>query len=107
MKGFREIVSILNSHGIDIGHLKERELFIDVYRFMATRHVLNTINWSRFAKDSVFQLVFPQPGMINEATVKQYCEASSDEERQKKMEMLYNLIKNTNAKRVFTYTETH
>lgn len=32
---------------------------------------------------------------------------SSDEERQKKMEMLYNLIKNTNAKRIFTYTETH
>jgi lysine 2,3-aminomutase len=82
-RGFREIVAILQSHGIEIGHLTERELFIDVYRFMATRHVLNTINWSRFAKDSVFQLVFPQPGMINAETVKAYSEASSEEERAK------------------------
>ncbi len=83
IKGFREIVEILKANGIEIGHLKERELFIDVYRFMATRHALNTINWSRFAKDSVFQLLFPQPGMINEKTVKQYSEATTDEERQK------------------------
>jgi lysine 2,3-aminomutase len=81
IKGFREIVAILESHGIDIGHLSERELFIDVYRFMATRHALNSINWDHFAKDSVFQLVFPQPGMINKETVKQYSEATSDQER--------------------------
>jgi len=83
IKGFREIAGILQSHGIEIGHLKERELFIEVYRFMATRHALNTINWERFAKDSVFQLVFPQPGMINADTVKRYSDAASDEERKK------------------------
>ncbi len=86
LKGFREIVGILESHGIKIGYLKERELFIEVYRFMVTRHVLNTINWSRFAKDSVFQLVFPQPGMINAETVRRYSEASNDEERKKIVE---------------------
>ncbi|MFO7721937.1 MAG: hypothetical protein R6V49_01825 [Bacteroidales bacterium] len=86
LEGFREIVGILKEHGIDIGHIIERELFIEVYRFMATRHVLNTINWKNFAKDSVFQLVFPQPGMINAETVKIYSEAKSDEERQKIVE---------------------
>lgn len=83
LNGFKEIVSILESNGIKIGHLKERELFIDVYRFMATRHALNAINWNNYAKDSVFQLVFPQPGMINKETVELYASAESDEERAK------------------------
>ncbi len=82
-KGFKEIVEILQKNGIEIGFIKERELFIDVYRFMATKHVLNTINWKNFAKDSVFQLVFPQPGMINDETVKLYDNANTEEERQK------------------------
>jgi len=81
LKGFREIVQILQNHGIEIGHLKERELFIEVYRFMATKHVLNTINWNNFEKDSVFQLVFPQPGMINPVTVEKYLNAATEEDR--------------------------
>jgi len=32
---------------------------------MATRHVLNSIDWNNFAKDSLFQLVFPQPEMVD------------------------------------------
>lgn len=83
LDGFKEIVEILKNNGIEIGHIKERELFIDVYRFMATKHALNTINWNSFEKDSVFQLIFPQPGMINKETVKLYSEAKTDEERQK------------------------
>ncbi len=82
LKGFREIVDILGSNGIDIGYLRERELFIDVYRFLATKHVLNKINWSDFEKDSLFKLVFPQPGMIKGDVVKAYSDAGSDEERQ-------------------------
>lgn len=82
VEGFREIVSILAENGIHIGHLEERELFIRVYRFMATKHVLNTINWSNFAKDSVFQLVFPQPGMIRADVTKAYLSAGSEEERE-------------------------
>ena len=81
LKGFREIVSVLKEHGIDIGHIAERELFIKIYRFMATRHVLNSINWNDFENDSLFQLVFPQPGMIKQATVEAYKNAKSDEER--------------------------
>ncbi len=80
--GFREIVKTLESNGINIGYITERELFIDVYRFLATKHVLNKINWDDFEKDSLFQLVFPQPGMIRGDVVHRYREAESVEERQ-------------------------
>ena len=83
LKGFHQIVEILNSNGIDIGFIKERELFIEVYRFLATKHILNAINWNDYKKDSIFQLVFPQPGMINKETVEKYVNAKDDEERDK------------------------
>ena len=86
IKGFREIVAILEANDIHIGHYKERELFIEVYRFLATKHVLNTINWDNFATDSVFQLVFPQPGMIKEHCTKAYLAAKTDEERKQIVE---------------------
>lgn len=81
LKGFREIVSILEDHGIDIGYILERELFIKIYRFMATGHVLNSINWDDFENDSLFQLVFPQPAMIREETVAAYKAAQTEEEK--------------------------
>jgi lysine 2,3-aminomutase len=80
-KGFREIVAILEQNGIDIGHIKERELFIDVYRFLATSHVLNKINWDDPHKDPLFQLVIPQPGMIRQDVVGAYLAAETDEQR--------------------------
>ncbi len=82
LAGFRKVVEILRSHGVDIGHIPERELFIEVYRFMATRHVLNAINWADFEKDSLFQLVMPQPGMIESSATQAYLDAKTDEERQ-------------------------
>ncbi len=93
MKGFREIVKVLADHGINIGHIEERELFIKVYRFMATKHVLDTINWANFEKDSVFQLVFPQPGMIRADVEKAYLLAGSDHEREK---IVKDYIRETN-----------
>ncbi|MBT3168421.1 MAG: hypothetical protein HN952_02590 [Candidatus Cloacimonetes bacterium] len=81
LSGFREIVEILHKSGINIGHIKARELFIQVYRFLATKHVLNTINWNNFTDDSLFQLVFPQLEMIQAETVNLYTEAKSDDER--------------------------
>jgi L-lysine 2,3-aminomutase len=83
ISGFREIVSVLEKHNILIGHYEERELFIKTYRFMATKHVLNTINWKNFEKDSVFQLVFPQPGMIRKDISDAYFAASTEEEKEK------------------------
>ncbi len=83
LNDFRQIVETLRENGIDIGHIKERELFIEVYRFLATKHVLNSINWNNFEKDSIFQLVFPQPGMIKEETVQEYLNAKNDEERKR------------------------
>ena len=82
LKGFGEIVDILQKNGIEMGHIKERELFIEVYRFLATKHVLNAINWNNFAEDSIFQLVFPQPGMINANTVEEYSKAKTKEEKE-------------------------
>lgn len=81
LEGFRAVVRILEDHGIHIGHIAERELFIEVYRFLATRHVLNSIDWSRFADDSLFCLTFPQPGMIPEHVVASYQEAATAQER--------------------------
>lgn len=79
--GFREIVTRLAASGIHLGDLEERELFIEVYRFMATRHVLNAIDWRSFATDSLFQLTFPQPGMIPRPVVDAYLAAGSPEDR--------------------------
>ncbi len=81
LKGFREIIAVLEENGIDIGYIKEREFFIEVYRFLATKHALNMIDWEKYQKDSIFQLVFPQPNMINRKDVDIYINATSDEER--------------------------
>jgi L-lysine 2,3-aminomutase len=82
LAGFREIIAILNKAGVDIGHIEERELFINVYRFMVTRHVLNSIDWQHFENDSLFLLVFPQPGMIKPEALKKYKEAKSEKEKE-------------------------
>ncbi len=86
LSGFREIIGILNQHGINIGHIREREFFIEVYRFLATKHTLNSIDWNNYEKDTMYQLIFPQPGMIHPEEVKQYLDAVSDTERQKVVE---------------------
>jgi L-lysine 2,3-aminomutase len=83
LSGFREVCSVLEENGIDIGFGEERELFIDVYRFLATRHTLNSIDWDNFAIDSIFQLVFPQPNMIRREVVEAYSRASSRAERKR------------------------
>jgi len=93
LEGYREIVKILEEYGCDIGHHQERELFIKVYRFMATKHVLNTIKWENFEKDSVFQLVFPQPGMIKPDVTNAYLTAKTEEEKD---QIVKDYIKETN-----------
>jgi lysine 2,3-aminomutase len=91
LRGYRQIVTILQENGIDIGYHKERELFIEVYRFLATRHALNSIDWDNFENDSLFRLVFPQPGMINAQTVAEYSAAIDEQERQRIVEAYQEL----------------
>lgn len=79
--GFREMCEILAGHGIQLSAIKEREFYIEVYRFMATRHSLNSINWDNYETDSIFQLVVPQPGMTEPEATKAYVAADSDEKR--------------------------
>ncbi len=81
LSGFRRVVEILEVNNIDIGDIEERELFIEVYRFLATKHSLNSIDWTNFYEDSVFQLVMPQPNMINQVTVDEYLAASVAEKK--------------------------
>ncbi len=81
--GFREVCRVLEANDVEIGHRTERELFIDVYRFLATRHPLNSIDWQSFESDPMFQLVFPQPGMIRRDVVDAYRKAATREEKQR------------------------
>ena len=82
LKGFRAVIETLKRNGIDIGAIPAREFFVEVYRFLATRHTLNCINWDNYENDSIYQLVFPQPGMISDdAVVQAYTAASTDSER--------------------------
>ncbi|HOW90143.1 MAG TPA: hypothetical protein PL037_07655, partial [Elusimicrobiales bacterium] len=83
LSGLREIAAVLAGNGIELGDMEERELFIHVYRFMATKHVLNMINWKDFRKDPLFQLVFPQPGMIRPDITKKYLNAAGAEEKKR------------------------
>lgn len=81
LRGFREVCEILKGRGIELSHQAERELFIDVYRFLATRHTLNSIDWRAYESDALFQLVFPQPGMIDRRVVEAYLAAETREQR--------------------------
>ena len=81
LSGFRMICAILKQHNIVLSDLKERELFVEVYAFLATKHILNTIDWNNYQKDPVFQLVFPQPNMISKKIVEQYSNIEDDAER--------------------------
>lgn len=81
LEGFRQVVAILAQHGVQLGDMTERELFAEVYRFKATRHALNCVNWQDYQRDSMFQLMFPQPGMMQTELLERYTAAESPEER--------------------------
>lgn len=83
LEGFREVVAILEKNGIRIGHIPERELFVRVYRFKATAHALNSINWGDYRTDSIYQLVMPQPDMMRPDVVEAYLAAADDAARQR------------------------
>jgi L-lysine 2,3-aminomutase len=83
LEGFRQVVRILCENGITLSDMIERELFVEVYRFKATRHALNTINWDDYERDSMFQLIFPQPGMMPEDVLGAYVAAPTPELRTK------------------------
>ncbi len=81
LEGFRRVCEILKENGIELSQIKEREFYIEVYRFLATSHSLNSINWDNYENNSLYQLVLPQPGMIAPEPTKAYVEAESAEER--------------------------
>lgn len=86
LHGFKIICGILEENGIVLSDIKERELFLEVYAFLATKHILSTIDWDNYQKDPVFQLIFPQPGMIDKKIVEEYSKIEDDVERKKMVE---------------------
>lgn len=83
LEGFREVLKILGDNNIFPGHIPERELFVEVYRFKASRHILNSIDWNHYENDSMYRLVFPQAGMMRKNIVEAYRGAKTAEQRQK------------------------
>lgn len=81
LSGFRQVVARLAEKGIHLSDLTERELFVEVYRFKVSRHVLGMIDWRAYERDSLFQLTFPQPGMMRQDLLARYAAAKSPEER--------------------------
>jgi L-lysine 2,3-aminomutase len=81
LQGFRQVVRILAKNGIHPGSIPERELFVQIYRFKASRHILNSINWDNYEQDSMYQLVFPQPGMMGRKVTEAYLAAKTDQQR--------------------------
>lgn len=86
LSGFKKVCEILGNSGIFLADMKERELFLEVYAFLATKHILSTIDWDNYQEDPMFQLVFPQPGMIEKSIVDEYCNITDDGERIKMVE---------------------
>ncbi len=81
LKGFRQVCDILSHNGIELDGNREREFYIEVYRFLATSHSLNSINWDNYRTDSVYQLVIPQSEMIDPQSTAAYVAADNDTER--------------------------
>jgi lysine 2,3-aminomutase len=81
LSGFRQVVGILAEHGVHLSDLTERELFVEVYRFKVSRHALNSINWQNYERDAMFQLMFPQPGVMRPDLLERYTAEKSAEER--------------------------
>jgi len=86
LPGFRMICKTLEEHGIVLSHIKERELFVEVYAFLATKHILSTIDWANYQTDQIFQLIFPQPGMISKKIVDEYSAIENDVDRKRMVE---------------------
>ncbi len=83
LQGFREVVAILAKNGVKLDRITERELFVEVYRFKATRHILNTINWNDYEHDPMYQLVFPQPTMMRKKVTEAYLLAKTEADRKR------------------------
>lgn len=81
LEGFRRVCEVLKQNGIELSHIREREFYIEVYRFLATSHSLNSINWDDYETDAVYQLVLPQPNMIDPEPTAAYVAARNAEER--------------------------
>lgn len=61
-----DIAGIFESRQIMDPHLEERELIAAVFPFKVSEHFLSLIDWANYQDDPLFQLAFPQPGMLTD-----------------------------------------
>ncbi|RAP31635.1 lysine 2,3-aminomutase [Candidatus Marinamargulisbacteria bacterium SCGC AG-343-D04] len=59
-----DIARIFEEKGIVDPFLKEREIVAQVFPFKINQHVVDIIDWDHYHFDPLFQLTFPQPGML-------------------------------------------
>ena len=59
-----EIKDIFSKKGVIDKYLSERELIARVFPFKVNSHLLDLIDWQNFQTDPIFQLTFPQNGML-------------------------------------------
>lgn len=74
----KDLKSIFEERGIQDPYIDERIAIAHIYPFKATEHSLNLIDWDRYETDSVFHLVFPQPGMLDKKEVSALIKAESN-----------------------------
>lgn len=59
-----DIAALFKEKGINDPYLKEREIVSMVYPFKINQHIVDLIDWDHYHFDPLFQLTFPQPGML-------------------------------------------
>ncbi len=65
-KFFRtDMRKIFESKGIQDPYINEREIVAHVYPFKINQHIIDRIDWDHYHFDPLFQLTFPQPGMLS------------------------------------------
>ena len=67
-----DLKAIFESKGITDPYLKQRECVAMVYPFKINQHIIDSIDWDHYQFDALFQLTFPQPGMLLPDELKKY-----------------------------------
>ena len=61
-----DIDAIFAVNGVNDPYIEERKLVAQVYPFKINQHTIDCIDWDHYQYDPLFQLTFPQPGMLTE-----------------------------------------
>lgn len=60
-----DLASIFKEKNVTDPFLQDREIVAMVFPFKINQHVIDIIDWNNYENDAIFQLTFPQPGMLH------------------------------------------